>query len=225
MTASEASGSIDQELKDVARLGDLVPGVVMVHDLTDFSIVYMNQTGLDILGITLDELVHLKTEYYTRYFSRDDQELNIPKVTELLQRNVENELLAMFQPVRSGEGGPWIWYCTSMKVLVRNEERQPLYTIAVAIPIDPEHHLSNKITRLLSENNFLRKNHDRFSKLTRQEKKVLTNLTKGLTSVEIAQELHVSPFTIDTHRRNIKKKLGTANIYELAQYAYAFDLL
>jgi DNA-binding CsgD family transcriptional regulator len=226
MTAPhQASLSVAQQLNEVSRLGHLVPGVVMVHDLTDFSIVYMNQTGLDILGLSLEALVNMKTEYYSRYFSRDDEELNIPKVTAMLQRNQENELIAMFQPVRSGEQGPWVWYCTSLKVLIRDADRRPLYTIAVAIPIDPEHHLSNKISRLLSENDFLRKHHDKFSKLTRQEKKVLARLATGFSSVDIAQEMHISPFTADTHRRNIKKKLGTSNTYELAQYAHAFDLI
>lgn len=197
MPANNSPASIESlisnQLEQVARLGDLVPGVLMVHDLTDFSIAYMNQTGLDILGITLDELVNMKGEYYTRYFSRDDEELNVPKVTEMLQRNLDNDLLAMFQPVRSGIGGPWVWYCTSLKVLIRDKDRRPLYTIAVAIPIDPEHHLSNKISRLLSENNFLRSNHDKFSKLTRQEKKVLARLATGFTSAEIALEMHISP--------------------------------
>ncbi|MDX2301452.1 MAG: response regulator transcription factor [Microscillaceae bacterium] len=44
--------------------------------------------------------------------------------------------------------------------------------------------------------------------LTKSEIKVLTLIGKGLTTPEIANQLCISPNTVNTHRRNIIEKLG-----------------
>jgi DNA-binding NarL/FixJ family response regulator len=46
--------------------------------------------------------------------------------------------------------------------------------------------------------------------LTKREVEVIRRISKGLTSKEIAEDLFVSEFTVNTHRRNICRKL---NIY------------
>jgi DNA-binding NarL/FixJ family response regulator len=52
-----------------------------------------------------------------------------------------------------------------------------------------------------------------------REREVLQLLAEGLTSSQIAQRLHVSPSTVETHRRNIMRKLDVHNVAELTKYA------
>ena len=52
-----------------------------------------------------------------------------------------------------------------------------------------------------------------------REREVLQLLAEGLTSSQIAQRLSVSTSTIETHRRNIKRKLDVHNVAELTKYA------
>ena len=47
------------------------------------------------------------------------------------------------------------------------------------------------------------------SKLTKRELQLLEMFSKGKTSNEIAEELHLSYYTVETHRKNIHHKLGT----------------
>lgn len=42
---------------------------------------------------------------------------------------------------------------------------------------------------------------------------------EGLTSGAIAERLFLSPYTIDTHRENIKRKLDISNAAELSRAA------
>ena len=44
-------------------------------------------------------------------------------------------------------------------------------------------------------------------------------LAEGHTSSEIAQRLHIATTTVDSHRRNIMKKLGLHSVAELTKYA------
>lgn len=53
---------------------------------------------------------------------------------------------------------------------------------------------------------------DFFSK---REKEILYHLIKGIQSIEIAEKLSISRFTVDTHRKNILAKTGTKNTPEL----------
>ncbi|QHI38136.1 Transcriptional regulatory protein DegU [Kordia antarctica] len=55
--------------------------------------------------------------------------------------------------------------------------------------------------------------------LTRREKEILRLLAKGRTTIEMAQQLKISKFTIDTHRKNIHKKLGIKSNTGLVNYA------
>lgn len=48
--------------------------------------------------------------------------------------------------------------------------------------------------------------------LTKRENEILELFRKGLTSKECAEQLYVSYFTIETHRKNIHRKLGTHKI-------------
>ena len=216
---------ISRKIREIDATAQEMPGVVMVHNMQDLSIRYMSKRGLDILGVTLEELINMGPEYHNRFFNSEENKETVPKMIGLLERNNNEEIIALFQQVRADTNQPWNWYCSSLKILMRDDEGKPLLTIAIAIPIDPAHNLSHKVSRLLEENNFLRKNSTRFHMLSAREKILLKHFALGKTSAEIAAELHLSVLTVNTHRKNIKQKLGTNNVYELAEYARAFDLI
>lgn len=52
-----------------------------------------------------------------------------------------------------------------------------------------------------------------------REREVLQLLAEGLTSSQIAQRLSVSTSTVETHRRNIMRKLDLHSVAELTKYA------
>ena len=52
-----------------------------------------------------------------------------------------------------------------------------------------------------------------------RERQVLALLAEGKRSAEIAAGLHISPATVEVHRRNIMRKLGLHTIAELTKYA------
>lgn len=95
----------------------------------------------------------------------------------------------------------------------------------MAFPIDSMHHMTAKAGRLLEENNFLRKNFHLFSKLSKREIEILHLMALGKSALETADQLYISLHTVQTHRKNIRQKLGTNSFFNLSQYARAFDLL
>lgn len=55
--------------------------------------------------------------------------------------------------------------------------------------------------------------------LTRREKEIVSLIAKGRTSLQISQELNISKLTVDTHRKNIHKKLRIISNAGLVRYA------
>ncbi len=63
------------------------------------------------------------------------------------------------------------------------------------------------------------------NKLSQREVEVLRLISLGHTSVEVAQKLHLSPRTIETHRAHIHTKLGLTTRAELVAYALRRGLI
>ncbi|MGI5862526.1 MAG: response regulator [Myxococcales bacterium] len=55
--------------------------------------------------------------------------------------------------------------------------------------------------------------------LTAREREVLQLLAEGRSTQEIGRRLHLSAKTVETHRRNIRVKLGIRNLADLTKYA------
>lgn len=56
--------------------------------------------------------------------------------------------------------------------------------------------------------------------LSDRELEILEAIGSGLGSSQIAQKLHVSTKTVQSHREHIKTKLGLTRASELVNYAY-----
>ena len=57
------------------------------------------------------------------------------------------------------------------------------------------------------------------SVLSRREREILQLIAKGRTSHQIADELFIGKTTVDTHRKNMIRKLGLSGAGELLRYA------
>jgi DNA-binding NarL/FixJ family response regulator len=59
--------------------------------------------------------------------------------------------------------------------------------------------------------------------ISKREIEIVGLITQGLTSQEIADRLHLSTYTVNTHRRNILRKLELKNTAMLVQYARSMN--
>lgn len=61
--------------------------------------------------------------------------------------------------------------------------------------------------------------------ITKRELEVLELLSRGFSSIEIAENLFISRNTVDFHRRQLLKKTMSKNIAELIGKAYREGIL
>jgi DNA-binding NarL/FixJ family response regulator len=64
-----------------------------------------------------------------------------------------------------------------------------------------------------------------YAALTSREQEVLVHLAQGLSPKEIADNLFISPKTVENHRANILSKLGLHTTLELVRYAAKLGLI
>ncbi len=85
--------------------------------------------------------------------------------------------------------------------------------------------LCGLILHLLEQSAFLHVQYEHLNyhisgPLTRREREVLELMYKGYTEEEIADELSISPTTVNKHRQNIYGQLGVHNEYDARLVAY-----
>lgn len=223
--SSDLQLKINSKIKEVAAVADQIPGVIIIHELPEFSLRYMSNKGLELLDKKWEEIKGMpKEEYHDTFFNPDEAAEYVPKIYDMLLRNTD-ETVSFFQQVRTSKTSDWHWYMSLIKILMRDEEGNPVLTINTSMQINPEHYFTTKASRLLEENKFLRDHYSTFASLSERERQILKLFALGKSATDVAAELFISAATAETHRKNIKKKLDTGNSYELSQYARAFDLI
>ena len=84
---------------------------------------------------------------------------------------------------------------------------------------------TNKSNNRLT-NDFLHKDENTINKfkLSKQEKEIIKYIIEGKQSKEIAELMFISKNTVDTHRKNINKKLEISNSSSLIKFAHENNL-
>lgn len=221
--------TVEEKIGQFAQCAELMPGVVIIHELVvefqEFRTVFMTSKGLDQLGVNLNELKEMGSKYHERFFNNEDMEGFMCKLQRLMQNKDPEESFTFFQQVKFKDRDEWVWHVASIRIFHQDEDGNPTHLVTTAFPMDQMKHIPNKAERLLAENQFFKNNLQKFLSLGNRAKEVLRLVAMGKSSVEIAEELNISVETVNTHRKNIKKKLKINTTYEFTEYAHAFDLI
>jgi len=157
-----------------------------------------NEEPVDIilLDINLPDIDGLKL---CELFRQRNKEIKILGLTYI------NEAGIITQLIKKGANG----------YLLKNMEKAELID-AINRVLDGQLYLSkganDKILQQLQAHELPK---DDIPTLTRREKEILQLLTRGLTSQEIASQLFLSTYTVDSHRRNMLQKFNVHNTQSL----------
>jgi hypothetical protein len=216
---------INKKIAEITSYEDDIPGVIIIFSADDLRVRYMSKRGRDFLGLTNEELQKMGVNYHTHLLKAEDSIEYLPKLFNLLQHDNKNEIISLFQEVRPSPQYNYSWYVTGFKVLLRNSEGDPILLIGLAIPIDSMLEMAHKAQRILDENNYRHQNIHIFESLTKREKELLKFFALGNTNEAIAREVFISPETVATHGKNIKRKLSCKTNYDCTYFAQVFNLI
>jgi DNA-binding CsgD family transcriptional regulator len=223
MNSTEAR--IAEKIAEIARFADEIPAIVMIHRFKcrTSTIEYMSKRGLEYFNTTMENLRLLGDRYIQLYMHQHDADDYRPRIFELLKNNNQNEVFTFFQQLRPSITADWDWFFSSIKILMRDDAGQPLLLIMSTVPINPLKHVTRKVSRLLEESIFIRENQVSFDCLSAREQEILKLIANGKSNREIAESHFISINTVETHRKNIKAKLGARSNHDLLRFARAFE--
>jgi len=209
----------------VEEIGDYLPGNLLVTDLSLNAVTYMNRRGCDILMHSLDELQTMGPDYFQRFFVREESEAIVSGYVSLQQQQDPSRVFSFTHRVKPNGASTYNWYFGTAKLLYTPGEENSHKILLMVNDVNSLGAIAQKINNMLEESDWVKKNFKRFSLLTKKEKDIITLLASGLSTKQIAETLCISRLTVNTHRRNITKKLELKSFALLYRFAVAFGLI
>ncbi|APG61031.1 response regulator transcription factor [Christiangramia salexigens] len=160
--------------------------------------------------VGMDVLVHLSVMSYFEEANSVIHPLHFATETEARQwlNGSENDIKAE----------------TDIKILFEGVDQEGNSIIKIKRPAGDITNTILSFGNLIEENNFIKANISKFSKLTMREKEVMILFAKGLRHQEVADKLFISVQTIKTHWKNIKTKLEIKSLVDVIKYVSAFEM-
>ncbi len=186
----------------------------------DFSIKYMNSCFEPLIGMHHQPLVEEGVGMFNRFFDMELWNIFMPRLVSFFQLNDANAVSSGFQAIKPVGKKDFRLLLTASKIY----KKENIY-FSMTMPIKMLETSTNKLERVLEQDLFLRKNFERFASLTKKEKEILQLIAMGYSNQEIANMAFTSIYTVDTHRKNINRKLEIRHLSEAYRYASAFDLV
>ena len=217
--------TIEEKIGHFVPVAENLPGIVVIHEIENFAPLFMNSNGLNLIGLTLEELKKVGKDYQKRFLNEDFMKDYLIFLRKMIREKNDDESYNFFHQVQLREYEEYEWYVSAIKVFHKDPQGDPTHTMTIAFPLGDFEHIPQKAERMLDESLFLKRNRKKFQSLGSRGREVLRLVAMGKTSAEIAEELNVSPDTVNSHKKVVKQKLGISSTYEFTKYARSFDLI
>jgi len=203
-------------------LPGLIEGAIQVNDPADLAIkfVSMSPTLQGLVDRHPEEIISLGEEFLKLHVHPLDIQREFPRFHAHYQKGDDQTICTGFQSITRLNQTNYTYLATSTKIFKNNKGFLTMQTLVRDLGS-----ISKKLEKALDLDLFMRKNFDKFFGLTNTEREILRLLALGHNNKEIADMSFTSVLTVQTHRKNIKRKLGIQHFRELLQYAQAFDLV
>lgn len=187
----------------------LFPDQVKVYDVS-FLEVSNNSTSM----------LH---QHFFEPLSEDEQQELARQIAGFLNKQVEETVYSFFWGKDKTDDLESKWYVSSAR-LKKNKDDNLQKIVVFTYDLELLGDCKEKLYKVIEDLSFLKKNYNKLSLLTKRETEIMGLLTLGRTSIEIGVKLYISEHTVNTHRKNINRKLEIKTLPDLMKYAAVFDM-
>ena len=214
-------------LKDIQRgklnkldeLEDLFEGYIVVTDIRTMTPVYMNEIALKYIGYRKSAVPNIKSnEFFLKILHPTNLDLMTTGI--LFFNRTPKETFSSVARIKKYDG-TWHFIFFSSRVVEWTDDGRAALVLVFALDVDEV--LDSKY--VTKDFKTLYKNNHQKSSLTNREIEIITLIAKENTTQTIAKILELSPHTVDTHRKNLIKKLKVKSSMGLAIYAFKNGLV
>lgn len=216
---------VKKQALNIKDIGDYIPGSVMIQNINNMTNTYMNKNGCDILHRSSEELSMLGPDYFRLFFPPEEVLSNKNDLIQFIGEDDTTKLHSFLQRVRPDARSEYKWFFTTSRIVKSPENPFLTSLIHISVSVNTLNLTGYRISSMIENDEYIRKNFQRFNLLSVREKEVIKMIVEGKSSYEIATTLFRSIHTINTHRKNIIHKLEVHSLAGLIKFAVAFNLV
>ncbi|HEY9221731.1 MAG TPA: helix-turn-helix transcriptional regulator [Lutibacter sp.] len=162
-------------------------------------------------------------QHFLEPLSEENQEELVRQIAGFLNKQDEEAVYSFFWGDSKAADFEAKWYVSSAS-LKKNENGTLQKIVFFTYDLELLGEYKEKLYQVIKDMDFLKNNYNKVSLLTKRETEIMGLLAMGKTSVEIGFKLFISDHTVNTHRKNINKKLEIKTLADLMKFATIFDL-
>jgi len=204
----EISRQILSQQISLEEVSNILPCYVHINSLEDFSVLETDPRILELYDLSVEEINSQGFELLQKIVNRDDLETAIAKNLKYIQNQDDYTHVSFFQRLKNLRNDEVQMYYTRGKII--DNQR----VLNLSVPIHNLEVFNETIFDLCEQSDFIRKNNEKFERLTKSEILICKELIEGDQLSTIAQKLEKSEHTIKNHRTNIYRKLEVKNYFE-----------
>jgi two-component system, NarL family, nitrate/nitrite response regulator NarL len=106
-------------------------------------------------------------------------------------------------------------------IIMKNTRKEELKKALLSVGEGATHY-SPSVMQILSQNKSTEENQN--ETLSKRELEILKLIADSYTGIQISEKLHISYNTVETHRKNIFRKLGVNTSHALIKYVFENNL-
>ena len=189
-----------------------------VINLSKKKITWCNDTYKKIIhksGLRNEDIIKQVLPYY----EKTEDKLDSEKEANAHRSKDDRKTGAIVTEHMKGKGiGKKTTYYFQSYTLKYNKDHHPDEILVTAFDLTNKIFTEHQLEELVKENRRL-KNKLILNLLTNREKEIVKLVSMGLSSRQISEEMEISFYTVETHRKNILKKVEIHNSAELIRFA------
>ena len=213
---------LEEKCKFFQTIIDEVPANIYIADLND-GVIWCNKTNEDTLGYSLEEIKQMGGLNYL-YDIVHPEDYNVPDKSIDHFNNVPEKQYGGVFRCKNKYTGLYKWFIGWGKVIAPEVEGGKLRVLNVDVDLSPQMDTDKQLRAVLAENLMLQ--HKLIlDSLSKREIEVMKKICEGSSSKEIAESLFISKHTVETHRKNLLKKLKVKNIASLVLFCKETGLI
>ncbi len=188
----------------------------MLREVQDFTIVGEAENGKEAIEKTKElspdiVIIDISMPVMTGIEAIKIIKENFPRVKTLVI-TIHSEVEYIEQIFKSGATG----------CLYKNTGKSE-FEIAIRAIVKGENYFSSIMSRILVEQKYFNKIDN--NPLTKREQEILKGIVEEFSNQEIADKLFISVRTVETHRKNMMRKLNINNNISLIKYAMKLGII
>ncbi len=185
------------------------------HNLDNFSVDFVDQEICLKLNMNLHDIRNMKFGFIRSVVHPED----ISRLTSVLEtfRNSasDDDIVSCIYRVRFSKDKSSTY--TPIVTCFRADKKKNLF-ICISNTTLQQPVFTQKLIEALNKKHNTREKSDAFRTLSQREKEVIEKLKGGLNVNEIADQLSISPRTIEQHKKNLFKKIGVNSVADVINF-------